>query len=283
MGNYIFTKQNLKNESDCVQKHIYGWKKDKVDPRDLHHNFTISLLHSSIKHLDMRNMCPTVYDQEKLGSCTANAIGGAYEFDQIKQQDESPFTPSRLFIYYNERAYKGKTNKDSGASIRYGIKSVSKIGVCPEALWEYDITKFTEKPPEKCYADAKWHHVVKYKRVIQTLKQLKQCLLEGFPFIFGFIVYESFESYEVTKTGIMPIPEEDEQILGGHAVMACGFSDEKEAVLVRNSWGKNWGISGYFWMPYGFIINPEYCADFWTILRVVDKDNEQLLKIVNNK
>ena len=55
---------------------------------------------------DLTSKCPPVYDQGQLGSCTANAISGAIEFDQMKQ-GITAFMPSRLFIYYNERVIEG--------------------------------------------------------------------------------------------------------------------------------------------------------------------------------
>ena len=108
---------------------------------------------------------PPVYDQGQLGSCTANAIGAAFEFDQVKEGYKD-FMPSRLFIYYNERAMEGTIDTDSGAMIRDGMKSVAKVGVCAEDTWAYDISKFTEKPPTKAYTEAKKHQALLYKRVI---------------------------------------------------------------------------------------------------------------------
>lgn len=109
-----------------------------------------------------------------------------------------------------------------------------------------------------------------YHRLRVNLKSIKECLAEGFPFVFGFAVYESFVSNKVAETGIMPMPNiRKERMLGGHAVMGVGYDDTKKMVLVRNSWGKEWGENGYFWMPYDFISNPGHCQDFWTI-RYVD-------------
>jgi C1A family cysteine protease len=73
----------------------------------------------------------TSSDQGQLGSCTANGIAGAIEFDQIKQK-VGEFVPSRLFIYYNERTVENTVLFDAGAQIRDGIKSVASLGVCPE-------------------------------------------------------------------------------------------------------------------------------------------------------
>ena len=210
---------------------------------------------------------------------TANAISSVYEFDEIKEGEieNELFSPSRLFIYYNERAQEGTVDQDSGASVRDGIKSINRIGVCPETMWPYDITKFIEKPPEECYKDATYHKAVEYKRVKQNLNQLKQCLIEGFPIVFGFTVYQSFESPETEQTGVMPMPKDDEQILGGHCCYIIGFDDDKKLFLVRNSWGEDWGpIGGNFWMPYEYATNSDYCSDFWTVRRVVDShENNQ--------
>ncbi len=90
--------------------------------------------------------CPPVYNQGQLGSCTANAIAGAIQFDRMKQKLAPDFTPSRLFIYYNERVIEHSVASDSGAQIRDGIKSVARQGDCPETEWPYVIAKFKTKP-----------------------------------------------------------------------------------------------------------------------------------------
>ena len=69
------------------------------------------------------------------------------EFDQRKQKLAQPFTPSRLFIYYNERALEGPSPTDSGAMLRDGIKAVAAQGACPETMWPYVEDKFADRPP----------------------------------------------------------------------------------------------------------------------------------------
>ena len=101
--------------------------------------------------------------------------------------------------------------------------------------------------------------------VTPNLFHLRSCLASGFPFVFGFSVYSSFMSDEVKQTGIMPMPEEDEDMLGGHAVMAAGYDNDTRMFLIRNSWGKKWGDNGYFWMPYDYVSKTNNCSDFWTI------------------
>ena len=255
MGIYQSNLTNPDFTNFTPVRHFYGWKKDTLNADDEYHNFIVSSTLDNIKLVDLRSTCPAVYNQDKLGSCTANAIAAAYEYDDIKQNEKDVFIPSRLFIYYNERKIEGSIDTDSGAEIRDGIKSISVDGVCSEDMWKYDITKFTECPTQECYDYAKNHKSIEYKRVVQSLEQLKQCLIEGFPFIFGFNVYSSFETQEVADTGDMPMPKEDEELLGGHAVCAVGFDDNKQVFIVRNSWGDSWGDKGYFYMPYAFIIN----------------------------
>ena len=151
--------------------------------------------------VDLRPQCPPVYDQGQLGSCTANAIAAAIQFERMKQQLAQIFTPSRLFIYYNERVIEHTVASDSGAQIRDGIKTVAQQGDCPETEWPYVITKFKTKPTQSCYADALKYKAVSYQRLTPALAQLKGCLASGYPFVFGFTVYESFESPQTAKTG----------------------------------------------------------------------------------
>jgi C1A family cysteine protease len=219
--------------------------------------------------VDLRPQCPKeVYDQGQLGSCTGNAIAGAIEFDEIKQKAADIFTPSRLFIYYNERVIEGTVNSDSGAQIRDGIKTVAKQGACHEQIWPYDIAKFRTKPPKPAYTDGAKHTAVQYQRLIQSLTEMKGCLAAGYPFVFGFTVYESFESSSVAKTGVVPFPGSGEKVVGGHAVLGVGYDDTSQRFIVRNSWGPGWGMKGYFTIPYSYLTASNLADDFWTIRMV---------------
>ena len=258
------------DKNSLINSKNYGWNKDLPDRRD----HILLKKHSVLpKEVDLRNKCPQVYNQGSLGSCTANAIAFIYQFNELKENELNIFIPSRLFIYYNERDMENTINKDSGAQIRDGIKSINKIGVCPESIWEYDITKFKEKPNNNCYQIAKKHHSVIYSKVMQTEHDIKHILSEGYPIVFGFAVYESFESSEVSKNGIVPMPKDDEKLLGGHAVAIVGYTtrNNKEYFIIRNSWGPEWGDDGYCYFPIKFICNSEYCDDFWVVKKVIDK------------
>jgi C1A family cysteine protease len=243
----------------------FGWVPDLPDARDHLYSAPMMGLTSPPPVVDLRKKFPTPYDQGQLGSCTGNAIAGAIQFERRKQAFKPDFIPSRLFIYYNERVIEGTTGSDNGAQIRDGIKSVAKQGVCPESIWPYNISKFANKPPAAAYTEASKHKATSYSRLVQTADQLKGCLASGFPFVFGFTVYESFESSAVAKSGVVPMPSASEKVLGGHAVLAVGYDESKQRFLVRNSWGKGWGQKGYFTMPYAYLTNTSLSDDFWTI------------------
>jgi len=246
----------------------YGWVPDLPDHRDHIFSAPTPVLAVLPPSVDLRPGCPkTVYDQGQLGSCTANAIAGAFEFDLTKQALPD-FMPSRLFIYYNERRTEGTVDSDAGAMIRDGIKSVAKQGVCTEDSWPYDTARFTVQPTRDCYTAALSNKALAYQRVPQTLNQLRGCLAHGYPFVFGFSVYESFESAEVAKTGVVSLPVAGEGLVGGHAVLAVGYDDGSGRFLVRNSWGSGWGQDGYFTIPYAYLTDRGLASDFWTIAQV---------------
>jgi C1A family cysteine protease len=245
----------------------YGWIPDTPDHRDLKYSPPRQIAEALPPVVDLRGKMPGVYDQGELGSCTANAIGGDLEYAQIRQGQQH-WTPSRLFIYYNERVIENSVREDSGAMLRDGIKAVVRWGFCPETDWPYVISQFTRKPPRMSYKNAVKNRIQQYARVSQRLDDMRACLAGGDPFFYGFSVYDSFESNYVAETGLMPMPRRGERLLGGHAVLAVGYDDNRKVIIVRNSWGTGWGDKGYFYMPYDFIVNPDYADDFWTVTYV---------------
>jgi C1A family cysteine protease len=238
----------------------YNWHPDRPDHRDLLYRDTPPVV-TLPQAVDLRPMCSPVVDQGRLGSCTANALAGHLEFLEKKYGHDAR-SVSRLFIYYNERALEGHIYEDSGASIRDGIKTLcpGKLGYCPESLWPYDISRFTFRPPKSVYAAAKLNVIKSYERLLNIF-DMQACLAESFPFVMGITVFEGFESPEVAKSGVVSMPGDDEQCLGGHAVMVVGYDDPEKRFIVRNSWGSGWGIAGYFFLPFEYV--QKLGSDFW--------------------
>jgi C1A family cysteine protease len=243
----------------------YGWVRDDPDSRDHHYVAPAEILRRPPKKADLRPLLPPAYNQRQMNSCTANAIAAAMEFEEMRQGAKKTRTPSRLFIYYNERVIEGNVQKDAGARIRDGIKTVAKQGDCPEELWPYRKRNLKLRPPRECYLRARHYKAVEYQRIGQKLEDLKSCLASGFPFVFGIKVFESFEGEAVKRTGRLKMPRKREKLVGKHAVLAVGYNDAKRRFVVRNSWGRKWGKKGYFTMPYEYLTSSELARDFWTI------------------
>ena len=242
----------------------YGWLPQLPDPRDAQLAIPPNpQLPSQVDLRGSKNM-PSIYDQGQLGSCTGNAIAAAVDFDNCKQTG-SFLTPSRLWIYYQERVIEGTVSSDSGGQIRDGMKAVAKLGVCPESDWPYDVSTFAQPPSQKDYSDALKDRALAYQSVTQDLFALKSTLYSGLPVVFGFTVYQPFESSQVAQTGIVPMPSPTDTVVGGHAVVLVGYNDAVDRFFVRNSWGAGWGEHGYFEMPYLYVTSASLASDFWVI------------------
>lgn len=243
----------------------YGWKPQLPDPRD--YQLTVSLPEGGILDRgDLRStgFMPPVYDQGNIGSCTANAIAAAVAYEHASQASLI-IEPSRLFIYANERIAEGTPlGQDSGACIRDGVSSVARQGVCLEQDWPYIESAFSVQPPQNCYEDALQELALEYCSVSD--EDIESMIAAGYPVIVGVSVFESFESASVASTGVMPMPADSEQCVGGHAVLVVGYDKAAGTLTVRNSWGDSWGMKGYFTMPREYL--SKYGSDFWVIKKV---------------
>lgn len=253
----------------------YHWKRDLPDIRDhkirSSTNFKLIEPTSIPSLIDLRPKCSPVFDQGDIGSCTANSLVAALEYLENSQNElleDGKFAHlSRIFVYYNERVIEKDVDKDNGAQISDGIKVLINIGACVEQDCPYIVTAFAVKPSDAAYQDAVKHRIVGYARVDQNIDAMKHALASGYPIAFGFEVFDAFESDEVASTGILNMPGKLEKNQGGHAVLMVGYDDATQRVLVRNSWGPDWGQGGYFTMPYSYVTNPNLASDFWCITK----------------
>ena len=279
--NAVLNEAAVKKIMDAMPK--YHWRRDPPDSRDrIYQPVAIrstkpvpwSQITESVQlpsRVDLRPYASPIDDQGNLGSCTGNAIAGA--IDLIDKKQNRTTRVSRLFIYYQERVLEGDVNQDNGAYIRDGIKACYTWGAPQESLWPYTISKFASRPTAAVYSDAANRKVTSYQRCTD-FTAVKNALMAGSPVVVGFDVYSSFESgtwWQPHGTGLMPYPAAHEQLLGGHAVCLVGFDDNMVGpdshgyFIVRNSWGTGWAQQGYFYMPYRVIQNTAMSSDFWTI------------------
>lgn len=242
-----------------MSKHNYGWKKT---PGGLTLNKFSESKFFKVMELtplvDLRGVDSVILDQGQLGSCTGNGITGCINF--LHKATGELF--SRLFVYYNERKAEGTVDQDSGANINDGLASVKTQGVCLETVWPYDITQFTVEPSADAYAQALKDVVTDFLQV-NSLLEVKQCLAAGFPVVFGINVYESFEDSQVASSGHVPVPQSNEQCVGGHCMKIVGYDEVNRWFIVANSWGTGWGDNGYCYIPYKYVQSDG--SDFATI------------------
>lgn len=253
-------------------KRIYGWNPDLPDHRDhlflAHPGVAIQTVQLSDKY-----KLPPIVDQGQVGSCTGNSSSSHIGFNLLNNQDTNKtawFQPSRLMAYYDGRIPEKSTKQDAGAEIRDVIKGLATYGIAHETIWPYNTKKVTRKPSAAAYADGLKFKAVKYQRLNNANKAaLIGCLLSGSPFVFGFTVYDSFESNEVAKSGIVPMPGDRESVLGGHATFGVGYDEPSDRFYGLNSWGTGWGQKGLFTIPGAYLTNTNLADDFWTIQTIL--------------
>ena len=208
---------------------------------------------------------PPVYQQETLGSCTANALCAAMQFNNSNIQG------SRLFVYYNERLVDNTTDEDGGAYLSDGIDVLKKYGVCQESEWPYDISKYTLEPTKSCYTNALEHKAIKVENISQDLFRMKKALWSGYPIILAIRIFNSFTSDYIKETGIVSMPDDNDILIGSHAILVAGYNDNmiiddnKGYWICRNSHGANWGDNGYFYLPYKYLLDITLTTDLWII------------------
>lgn len=244
--------------------HIYNLARQPRDERDL----CCERLSSTLRlpeRASVRELCPPVFDQGELGSCTANAgLSARIMLGKLTEK------LSRLFLYYKTREIEGTVDSDSGATMRSLCKALQRYGACPEETWPYDISKFTEAPPRESDIQALRYRINAYRAVDTPtssgdLEQIKANIArQKKPVLSGVAVYRSFESAETEKTGIVPMPKWYEPQLGGHAVLLVGYDDAARRLTFLNSWGEKWGDGGYGYLPYDYVVS-QLAFDFWVL------------------
>lgn len=220
--------------------------------------------------VDLRPFMTEVESQGDTNSCVANAVAGAYEYLLKRHLGDKAYDVSRLFVYYNSRDLDEDYEdgiEDLGAEIELAIEGLKEYGVCPEDVWPFEEDNVNEEPNDESYEIAA-HFLVEDTQLVPTdLNSWREALAEGHPIIFGLSLYDSFDRHR--KKGLVPQPTKKERSRedhSGHAMLCVGYSDTDQVFIVRNSWGADWGDEGYCYIPYNYVLNPDYNdGDSWII------------------
>lgn len=214
------------------------------------------------KAVDLRQWDSPVESQGSLGSCVGNAIANAYELMVRRLYPDKFVDLSRLFLYYNSRLFDNSVKEDRGVYIRDGLKSASRYGMCSETLWPYDVTKYKDQPTPESYVDATQRLITRYE-TLYTLRDLLEILNDSRPVVIGMSVYPGFMEMNRYQSVVM-LPRASDNSIGAHAVMVLGYDLAKQMFLAKNSFGKDWGDNGYFWIPFEYMrtqVFEKWCFD----------------------
>jgi len=251
-----------------VKRYPLGWKGDppgrKVTPFATHPGFRAMRIAPAS---DLTGLMPKIWDQQTIGSCVGNGVARAISFAHSKQFNHRAgcIEPSRLFLYYIARAKQGWENEDSGCYIIDCVGEAGRIGATPECQWPYDVRKVFVKPPAKAYQAASKRQVVKAYKVDNTdERSIRVALSNGYPVIFGSMVYSAIETLGYNNW-ILPMPRKGERPLGGHCMVISGHNDSEKLYLIDNSWGIGWGRNGRGKFPYEYIHRGDITEDCWVI------------------
>lgn len=243
-----------------------GWIPDVPDHRD--RILPAALFAKRLpKKKDLRDKCPPIWDQGRIGSCTAHAAGAAHLFEQLQKRASYARMPSRLYLYYFARELQGWQAQDSGAYIRDCFKILGQRGVSDEALWPYIESRVAKRPTSDADADAQNRQAISYARVNADERSICGAVAAGNLVVFGAMLYGSFMT-EWRRTGVIPMPGKNESAVGGHAMAIVGYDRDRKIYIVRNSWGVGNPMSGYHTMPFAYLHDRNLCDDFWTMSNV---------------
>jgi C1A family cysteine protease len=269
----IFSKINtpdkfLQNTSWLKNKFLvnFGYLEDGPG-KDLDYSTSMMTLQPLIYgDISLKKFFKEISNQYSLGSCVANAVADSLEAQIIQRKGVAPSTLndlSRLFIYWNARNLNNPptTDKDNGSKIRFAFDSVARYGVCSENTWKYDESKVLQRPSILAYREAVQNRIYKFYRITSTdenrFLQIKQALSAKNPVVFGITINNSFKYINNDSV----VLDDGKGYIGGHAMVCMGWSENKKAFEVRNSWGTDWGIGGYCFIDKNYLINQAH--DIW--------------------
>jgi hypothetical protein len=261
------------------------------DVRDYKLNKILTCASTPVE-VDYRSIMPDVFDQGTRGSCVACAATRTVkEYQEVKQGDNPANGLSPAFLYSICKQLDGSATTE-GTTLKIAMQALQKYGVCTEDLMPYsELSSLIEPnvptPTTKQLSEALLYKIKNYAQICSVLDTDRSSLLSTMrtalqtigPFAIALLVCSNFKpdaNYNI------PLPEGS--IEGGHAIGIVGDQPSKSRFIIRNSWGKTWGLNGYAYLPYEWITAKNvdigwYLYEAWTSVDVPFKTQAKQIKI----
>lgn len=279
-SNEVEALENIQHNYRFVDSVKFGESTDVMLPAHRYpdvHDFKLNLKQGELpSSADLSAMSPEIYAQGELGSCVSNSLSMAWRLTRLAHNNKryirklatgyKDMKPSRLYVYFNAKMIEGTPVKsDTGCTVHGALLGVGKNRTCDEQEWSYEMVNFGVQPSLKAYVNASTHSEMAYNKIMQSADDIKYSLSQGKPVMFGAVIFKSCKTRKVMHSGMIPTPATAfDTPLGGHCMLIVGYNDEKKLFKIQNSWGKIWGDSGFGYMSYSYILNRNFCGDFWS-------------------
>ncbi len=212
---------------------------------------------TTLTSVDLSGQMPPIKDQGEQGACLAFSLTSVFEY-LYKRKTHQDIDLSEQFLYYISREKVGEEGVDDGSHLQPAVDSLAEKGICVEEKWRYGTkeTAFDIHPSEAAFQDALDRKLSVAKNVALDVNAIRSALADGYPVVFSTKLYDSFSQ---SKMGFVTLPTDEERGSAdsttdrNHAMVICGYNDEAKIFKVRNSWGKDFGLGGYVYMPYSYI------------------------------
>jgi len=250
----------------------FGCIKDKFDDRDYLMRAYLPVVKLP-KKIDYTPKLSPVRDQGNEGTCVGFAAAcGMKEYQELLDYKKLVELSPR-FICSECKKIDGMPGVE-GTTIRAAMQILESEGVCQEKFWPYRPHQ-KDKPKKGAAVNAKKFCVMTYARILD-LNELRMNLATKGPCVIGVKVFEGMMK---TKTGLVPMPRQNEPSLGGHAICPVGYDDKKKVIKFKNSWSNKWGSKGYGFLPYDYV--ERYMIDAWSAVDVEDPNPLTLASVLS--
>jgi len=197
--------------------------------------------------IDLRSRLRSVGDQGRRGTCVAFAVTAIHEADRgFLEPAHEPDDLAEEVLFWGAKQIDG--DNTGGTRFTSANLALQRWGQPAEVLWPYDDTRdhraSTYQPPSPAVDPANCEFT-ELRPLAVDLAGFVRELEAGRAIAMGIPVWEDLRQAESEP---LPAPTAAETFPTRHAVVVVGVNDDRSAILIRNSWGSNWGAEGHLWI-----------------------------------